>query len=556
MSATSRRQFLKTASFAVASVAGSTPLRADGLFHARVSPSSPHSANALLPHPIAVEELQTLAATAIDAARRTGASFADVRVAERRTMAIGYGLGDIDPVVRLDATFDFGVRVLVDGAWAFEHGTARSAMTLESAVRRAVDSARGYGAMRYDAAFRTELAPMPAVTGEWATPMTIDPFSVPIEEQYGLLIACREAVSRISGAQVSTGSYGFDAGFTWVRETRVFASTEGTLQTQTFYRSTPNLGIVVFRGLDPARVWCRALSAKSGGYETVLIPDLQEQFKAMAEEGLRLALLPSKPMEVGRYPVIFDGFSFGALLSQTVSRALEMDRVRGDEIDASGTSYLVPVETMLGTRTFSPVLDVTAHRASPTLSAAKWDDEGVETGEYSLIQHGRVVDYHTGRDSAPLLTGWYRQHGSLPRSRGCAVAPRAGNPVLVRPPHVTVPAGTASLSDMIRGVTRGVLVCQVQYISIAPHMRAGEIPWAAFYEIDRGKVVRRIKDAGIQFGTSRLWKSLAACGDADTVCTNYTDDFKGQPWTSAPAGATVPAAFFKDVNIVSVASRY
>jgi TldD protein len=545
-----RRDFLATTSLAAAGITTGTVASALPLHAARVLPLP---ATALLPEPMDHTMLQSLASASVDAARQAGASFADVRVGECHGLGVELGLSDIDPKIRLETTFRFGVRVLVDGVWAFEHGVGPSLDAVTTAARRAVDSARGYRGVVGVGTPPVELAPAPAVQGTWATPITTDPFTVPIIDQYGLLIACREAGERIRGGGVGAAQRPFWVGFTWTRETRVFASSTGSLLTQTIYQSEPNLAANANRGMDSVSVWCPDLVSRTGGYESVLIPNMQEQFKSSAEEAERLASLPKRPLDVGRYPVIFDGYTVAAVLARSVGHALEMDRVRGDDADASGTSYLAPAEERLGTALFSPLLNVTGHRSSPVLCAVKWDDEGIESEAHQVIRDGRIVDYHTGRDSAPALATWYQQQGRTVRSHGCATAPRADDPVLVRAPHLMVTPGSASLDDMIKGVEHGILVRQAPSMSISQQMASGSMTWGSFLAIRRGKIVNRISDAGIQFNSQALWKSLANVGDSNTVRTSYVLSSKGQPWSRGTSGATAPAGFFKEINVVSTA---
>jgi TldD protein len=145
---------------------------------------------------------------------------------------------------------------------------------------------------------------------------------------------------------------------------------------------------------------------------------------------------------VGKYPVVMDGWVLGVLIGETVGIALELDRVQGDESDATGTSYLAPPEQILGKTVINPLLNLTADRAMPHLQAVKWDDDGVEPEAYALVKDGVVVDYHTNRQTAPALASWYQARGQPLRSHGCAVAQYADDPVTVGMPHLTVAPGS------------------------------------------------------------------------------------------------------------------
>jgi len=506
------------------------------------------SANALLPAVMDAALLRQLAAAALDAARSAGASYADVRVAELHQLNVRQRYGNpLVPDVDLIVTFTYGVRVLADGVWAFAHGTAPDATAVAESARGAVATAKGNArALKMPA--QIDWTPAPAATGEWTTPITIDPFGIPIEDQVALLWACEQAGMRTIGVQAN-------GQFNWTRETRAIASTDGTLVTQTTYRTVPYVGVTAERGMGTVSLRLPMVSG-SGGYETVLLPQLQDHMKSASEEVMRWAGLAQRPLDVGRYSVVFDGFSTGSLASTTLGQALELDRVLGDEADAAGTSFLAPPEEILGQSLFSPMLNVMAGRAVPAVAAVKWDDEGVEVRPYPIITRGTVVDYHTSRATAPVLRPWYERQRLPMTSRGCAVAATAANAVLIRTPHLTIAPGaqTASVDALCQEIGRGVLVHQADWghLTMDPRCGSGALVRASLFEIERGQIVRRVPDAVLQFSTRALWKSLATLGDASTVQTSDGWSMKGQPWMTVRQSATAPAAAFKDVDLITM----
>jgi len=511
------------------------------------------SANALLPATLDASTLRTLAAAALDAARAAGATYADVRVAELHELEIRQRFGEpLVPDVDLIVTFTYGVRVLVNGAWAFAHGSAPDAASVAASARGAVATAKGNAAaLKPSSQASPEWTAAPPVTGEWTSPVRIDPFGVAIEDQIAVLWAGEQAAQRTSGVEAN-------GEVTWRRESRVIASTDGTMVTQTTCRGLPYFGASSDRGTGFVSLRLPLVST-SGGYETILVPTLQDQMKVAGEQVLRLASLPYRPMDVGRHPAVFDGFSMGSLSIATLGAALELDRVMGYEADASGTSFLAPVDEILGQQFFSPLLNVSAGRAVPAVNAVKWDDDGVEVHPYPVITGGRVVDYHTSRSTASTLRSWYeRQH--LPMaSRGCAVAVTAADPVLIRTPHLTMEAGDSAttIDALCKEVGRGVLVHQADWGSLSMDQRCGSgaLVGATMFEIERGQIVRRVADAGLQFATRGLWKSLVAVGGTNTVQTCDGWGMKGQPWIPVRQSATAPAVAFKDVDLIMTGRR-
>jgi TldD protein len=556
MPSSTRRQFLTTTLLGVAGTSlGLQKLHASPL-HDTVGLSS-HPASAFLPDPLASSDLRAMATVAIDAARDAGATYADIRIAEQHYLDLWLsGISPIMPIVQMRSLVNFGIRVIVDGTWAFTHGTIPSNDGIVVAVRKAVTTARRHA---QHLSRRVELVPAPVVTGEWETPYQRDPFTVPLEDQAALLAAYRAAALRIRhGSDAQWG-----AKFEWTRETRVFASSEGSLVTQTFRRSEPfvggkgNLGMGDW-GNGGVELSLPRYGASSGGYETVTLPGMQEDIKALAEEAVHLAELPRRTLDVGRHSVVFDGLTLGTAFGQTIGAALELDRVLGYEAGASGASYLAPPEETLGTHIVNPLFNVKAHRVSPAIGAVKWDDEGVESLPYPLIEEGVLSNYHTSRETAGVLRPWYAQRQQTTRSYGCMVAPDASAPVMVRSPHVTIaPSATvASVDDLCKEVRRGVLVRGTRYVTTDPQFSSGSIlSTGQRFEIENGKVVRRLDGNGLEFVTRNFWKSLVALGDASTVANSSFEISKGQPWRSALNTATAPAGLFKDVNVITTKVR-
>jgi TldD protein len=498
---------------------------------------------------MAADGLRALAMEAITAAKDAGATYADVRVAEEQQLQLNQG-PSLEPGVGVESRFSYGIRVMRDGVWAFVHGSVPSADALAVAARQAMATVRGYTQLP---ASRFEWAPTPVATGEWATPIHVDPFTVPLQDHSALIHAYHSAMARVH--RRSDHSL---IGLLWLRETRVFGSTEGSLVTQRFWRSISGVHVGGSYGGGFAFLKVPGTQAVSGGYETAAIPAIQDEITRVTEEAVRLASLPARAIDVGRYPVVFDGSSLGMALAQTIGPALDLDRALGYEADASGTSFLSPPMALLGTTITSPLLSVTATRALPALSAVKWDDDGVEPQDYSVIQNGTLVDYHTSRQTAPALRDWYAQQKLPLRSHGCAAAPNADGVVLVQPPHLSITPGTqtATLDDLCRDMGRGILIRDAGWFGTDQQLASGAYTeFGHMFEIEQGKVVRRIVGNGLQFMTSRLWKSLVAVGDAGTVRRGAAVVYKGQPWTAMTQTASAPAALCKDVDVISTQVR-
>jgi len=96
---------------------------------------------------------------------------------------------------------------------------------------------------------------------------------------------------------------------------------------------------------------------------------------------------------------------------------------------------------------------------------------------------------------------------------------------------------------------------QGEYFSVDQQLTTGSLLWGLMYEIRKGKLVHRVRDAGIQFGTRKFWKSLTVLGGANSVRSQHYDAYKGNPWRRLKETGTAPAGLFKDVDVIGTGRR-
>lgn len=550
----SRRRFLAHTSVAAAglTLVGSSPLIAECVQSRIPGLSAAH----YLTDSVDPQVLRELATAAITAAKGAGAAYADIRIGSVQGLEVSTSNGKRF-TISIEDDIAYGVRVLAEKGWGFVHGTRLTPDAVTAAARGAVMRARQNGAIvqvntRPQAGHDWVSAPV--AVGEWSVPVQIDPFEVSLEEQTALLASWVNTTPRTWFVAGRTGLH-------WQRETRVFASMEGSLTTQYLLRSDPYIAITTDRRMGGGLVGMSVphIVAGSGGFETVAGAWVHEQIKATAEELSQYSYLPAKPMDIGRYPVVFDGATLGMTLYRSLGQSLEMDRVRGDEADASGTSLLAPPEEFLGASIASSVLTVRADRSNPTVTSAKWDDEGVEPQSGIVIDEGHLVDYQTSRGTAGMLAAWYQRRGKPVASFGSAIAPTAGAPVQIRCGHLTVqPAtGNVTIDDLIRDMSHGLLVRNGSVTGSDRQLSSGAVSdgMALIFEVERGRVVRRVLGTQLEWTSRALWNAMSAVGDATTVMHTSDRIDKGQPWWPCLNNTTAPAAYFKSVNVTDTNRR-
>jgi len=521
-------------------------------------------ANTWLADPPHLDHLRALALVAMDAARVAGADFADIRIGVQRRVRTDPYPGRLVTGM----TVGYGVRAWHNGTWSFQHGNVLTSEAVAATATSAVSGARIYAAVNehLDARRRgvrpitNEWAPAPVVTGEWHVPVAIDPFTVPFDDLQEAVDGLRD-ITAPAAAWEAGEARSAASRLEWHAETRVFASTQGSLVTQNLMHGA--LGFIAVAQLRPwssANVTLTApqLDDFSAGFEALAHPDFVARLRHLRDTARRWEELPVRPFnDVGRFPIVFDGQTTAAIVGGTIDMALDGDRIAGIEADASGTSFLTPIDTVLGAAEpqCSPLLSARVDRALPSRVAVQWDDDGVVPEAYTVLDHGHVVDMHTTRETAPLLADWYRQHGRLVRSHGCAVAPAPDQVPRCNGGHLTVAPSTASmtLDAMIREIPHGFLVINGA-VDVSPGLSRGTVRHAddgVVIEIHRGVPVSRTP-LRMQFLTQQLLnKNLSAIGDATTMRTGEVLSLKGIPWTGAFQMATTPAALCRDVDVIA-----
>lgn len=464
--------------------------------------------------------VKALALRAVDAAREAGAHYADIRLTNlcRRNPGEGNGNNGLpSDIIRLGLS----VRALVDGYWGW---VATPMLSIEEGVRaarKAVEFAQR--AARTGRPRTAELGTIPVVhDGDWRTPATIDPFSVPMAEVQDVLIELGQELieaGRVRSRPGESNDALLQLGFS--QEERLFASTEGSLLTQSVVILRPLLHHWTYRNVDatipcfnqPVQAgweWIAGLSMKT------LAEPVMDRIDAMREHPL-----PAKPFEIGRYDVVFSAAAMASLLGATFGPATQLDRALGYEANATGTSYLGPDPfARLGTQIASPQVNVTADRTTPTaVATAKWDDDGVMTENFPLVTKGILVDYQTTREQAAWLTPWYQKQGRPIRSHGCAGAEDALTPTIQHTPNLILQPGSNSLDfeQLVTGLEHGLVVQELD-----PHMdfqvSTGHAGVAGIIEVHHGKPTAHLRGgAQILFRATELWKNVEAVGGVGSL---------------------------------------
>jgi len=531
-----RRTFLATSSALLASVAAraaAQPWTYPGI----ILPSrSRRPVGDFAPPLLDAEQLRALARAAIDAAIAAGAEMADIRVSDHRSF-FTWGRSSQDN--RLTLGSNYGLRVRVGGAETFLSGAELARDHLIATAQRAAATVKGLATV---AKTPPRIAPAPVVTGEWEVPVELHPFDVSPDDH--LYVVGGLGANHGQGV----GAAGCDATVTWYDETRVVATSEGSLVTQRFVRCVPNVG---FRSPGFFTDWIGyrtpLFKPCSVGFEYLLRPGIHD---ALHEAGLELAELTkikNAPLtDVGRKEIVFDGYVHAQLIGEVLAPALTLARVIGEDQDHSGTSVFGPTSQWLGQPIGSPLVNLQTQAALPGIGAAKWDDEAVATQPQTLISAGRLTDYFCTRANREAVAGLPTTLAGTTTAADVQCAPVA------LPTEVTMPAAETgpSYDELVRSIQDGYVLRQAWWVGNDQQCAGGTIAPDTLLEVRRGKIVRRIMGAQIAVTTRKFWQGLTALGGTDTLRTEVTNDMTGPPWKNSLRFATAPAAHFKEADIV------
>jgi TldD protein len=533
----SRRDFVKSASAAAALTAlGGIAEAQTGAPSIFVPTYAPGAA-----------DYRELAMRALEAAKSAGAEYADVRIAQYRSQFVQtrerrvQGLAD-------NETAGIGVRTLVNGAWGFAATAKLTPNTVVEIARQAVAQARSN---RAALSRPIVLAPYGAPqTGEWKSPITTDPFAIPIADKVALLLAANEAALKVKGTRFA------GSGVSFLREEKTFANSEGSYTVQTLYRCSPNMNITAVSA-DNSDFQTRAsneVPPRGLGYEHLVNSDLVGNAPKWADEAVQK--LSAKPVEVGRYDLVLHPSHLWLTLHESVAHPTELDRALGYEANYAGTSFVAPPEKVLGKLKYgSPLMNVRADRNQVgSLSACGWDDEGVVPDTYDIIKNGIVVDYQTTREQAPYLEWWYKQQGKPTKSHGNSYAQYWSDVQFQRMPNVSLLPGAKeqSYEDIIAATDRGIAIVGDGSFSIDQQRYNAQFGGQVFYEIKGGKIVGMLKDVAYQMRTPDFWGSMDMIGGPKSYFLGgANNDGKGQPAQSnAVSHGCVPARF-RQINVIN-----
>ena len=497
-----------------------------------------------------------LADAGLSAASGAGASYCDVRVGRYLRQFVITREANVQNIVNTEST-GVGVRVIADGAWGFSATNTMTPEAVAEAARLATAIARANARNQTQP---VQLAPTPGV-GEvsWRTPIQRNAMEVPIQEKVDLLLA-------VNNAAMQAGANFVNSQLFLVNEQKYFASTDGSYIDQDVHRIWAPFSVTAvdqttgkFRSRD-------GLSAPMGlGYEyldgraeeKMVSPNGVVSYRNsydMVEDAIAAAhqareKLTARSVEPGQYDLVLDPNHLGLTIHESIGHPLELDRVLGYEANYAGTSFATLDKREERFQYGSEIVNVFADKTEVgSLGAVGYDDEGVATKSWPLIQNGHLVDYQTTRDQAHIL--------GKTESDGCSYANSWSTVQFQRMPNVSLRPGATPMTaaDMIANVENGIYILGRGSFSIDQQRYNAQFGGTLFFEIKDGRITQPLEDVAYQIRTPEFWNACSAiCDESDYRLFGSFFDGKGQPSQVSAVSHGSPTTRFDGINVINTA---
>jgi TldD protein len=487
--------------------------------------------------------LEKLGVLALSEAKKQGATYCDIRINRYRNQDVFYRLSpqrggaDTDevPYVGDSQSFGFGVRVIAKGQWGFAASPNVTPDEIVRITREAVTVAKANSVLQ---AQPVRLARTKAYVDRWVSPYEKDPFDVPVDEKLELLRTATRTIKQNPKVFSAYGQLSFHA------EDKYFASTEGSSIQQYIVQVYPGLGATAIdsqKGISRDRSYQVAPLAR--GWEYVPIMNLGENARRVAEEVVEHLSAP--PVSPGKKDLVLLPSHLCLTIHESIGHSTELDRALGYEANYAGTSFLT-TDKMGKFRVGSDPVNIFGDRTTEFgLSTVKYDDDGVKTTRFPIIEKGIFKHYQTIRDQAHLV--------GETESRGCCYADSWASVPFQRMPNVSLAPGsdTVSPDDLISGVDDGVLIEGTGSYSIDQQRYNFQFGGDAFWEIKGGKKRGMISRVAYQARTPDFWQACdGIAGRAYWQQYGFPGDGKGEPVQTNAMSHGCSAARFHQINVL------
>lgn len=326
---------------------------------------------------------KALALKILDSLRSTKPDYADVRVVRRQSQDIELKKSKVSRLEE-NSTCGFGLRVLVDGFWGFSShhyiNDDSISRTIQQAIQMAELARRGAKSLP---GARVEFPKRAGKKASWKSPCQIDPFSVSLGDKLSVMSDWCERLGRVKGVSLSVAVMSF------IREDKIFASTEGSEIEQTIIRSGMGYSATATDAQDAQiRSFPNSMGGQflERGYEMIEDFDFGGEAERVGNQSVELLSAPQCPQ--GKFDIILDSSQLALQIHESCGHPAELDRILGWEANYAGRSFMEPGH--LGSFKYgSSIVNITADSVTPGgVGTYGFDDEGSEATRWKLVNDG------------------------------------------------------------------------------------------------------------------------------------------------------------------------
>ena len=479
--------------------------------------------------------MQEWANSAIDTAKRRGATYADARVMDIRHRDISVKNGEVGNMAESES-LGIGIRVIADGAWGFAATDRLTKEGVQACAAEAVAIAKASALAKRE---NVALAPESAYVDTWQNPFLKDPFRIPVERQLDVLMAADKEMRKVKGVTLAEGSMAFK------RIEQLFVSSIGSSIHQVKMQSGAGIVATAFAGNEiQKRSYPNSFGGQHmlRGYELIEELDLVGHAPRVGEEAVALHSAAQCPE--GQRTIILDSSQLGLQIHESIGHPIELDRVLGMEANFAGMSFLT-VDKLRKLKYGSDIVNVVADARlahGPGLGTFAYDDEGVPAQCTPIITNGLFTGYLSNRETASAI-GENRSNGTM-RTESWNRLP------IIRMTNISINPGTWRFDDLIGDTDDAIYMETNRSWSIDDRRYHFQFSTEIGWEIKAGKKTRMIKNPSYSGITTEFWNSCdAICSRDHWTLWGTPNCGKGQPMQTMGTGHGAAPARFRNVKV-------
>jgi len=440
--------------------------------------------------------MQRIIEEALIAAKKFGASYADVRVIDRDEEEISTKNGSVDGI-KSSSSKGFGIRVIADGAWGFSSSFVLTDEEILRVAEEAVDIAKASAKAKIE---DVTLSKIEIYQDRVEEQVKIDPFSVPITKKISILLNA-DKLMNLQGIILRRGGMYFS------KEWKTFASSEGAYLELERVISNAGISAIATDGKD---VQTRSYPSSFGGdyqrkgFEFIEEVKLLENAWRIANEAIQL--LSAKPCPSGKMDIILESSQLALQIHESCGHPTELDRVLGEEASFAGTSFLTPDK--LGKFKYgSDIVNIVADATAPfAIGGFAYDDEGIKAKKIYLVKNGEFVGYLNSRETSKKLR--LEPMGAM-RAESWNRAP------IIRMTSINLEPGDKAFEELVSGIDNGVLMATNKSWSIDQKRLNFQFGTEIGWEIRNGKLQDMVKNPTYSGITYEFWRNCDGIGNKD-----------------------------------------